>query len=96
MSKRKQYLPKQKVKLILEALTYPDGISAFCRKNGITENMFYNWKEKLLSNADIVFNQKKRVSSFESHLKEIISKKDKIISALAEENIELKKTLEIR
>ncbi len=95
MSKRKHYLPKQKIKLVFEALTYPDGISAFCRKNGITENLFYNWKDKLFSNADIVFNQKKKISSAESHLNEIIFKKDKIISALAEENIELKKNFGI-
>ena len=91
MSKRKQYSPKQKVKLVLEALTYPDGISAFCRKNGITENMFYKWKDKLLSNADVVFNRKKESSNKENYLKELLSKKDKIISALAEENVELKK-----
>jgi len=91
MSKRKQYSAKQKVKLVLEALSYPDGISAFCRKNGITEAMFYNWKDKLYSKADIVFNQKKQYTNKENYLKEIIAKKDKIISALAEENIELKK-----
>ena len=34
MSKRKQYSPKQKINLVLNALSYPDGISAFCRKNG--------------------------------------------------------------
>jgi len=91
MSKRKQYSAKQKVKLVIEALSYPDGISAFCRKTGITDAMFYNWKDKLLSSADNVFNQKKKSTSTENHLKELLTRKDKIISALAEENIELKK-----
>jgi len=95
MSRRKSYSSKQKVKLVLEALSYPDGLSAFCRKHGITENMFYRWKDKLLSNADSVFLSNKKNVNKISKLKEIIANKDAIISEIVEENLNLKKNFSL-
>ena len=42
MSKKNQdYSSKFKVDFVLKALSYPDGVAAYCRKMGIKENRFY-------------------------------------------------------
>jgi len=34
-----------------------DGIAAYCRRKGISDVLFYQWKKQLLNNADSVFNK---------------------------------------
>jgi transposase-like protein len=85
------YSPEQKVKMILEGLTYPDGIGAYCRKSGISDVLFYKWKKQLIDNAKVIFKPKQKENALEIRLKEQIIKKDSIISELASENINLKK-----
>ena len=92
MSKEKRhYSNEQKVRMILEGLSYPDGIAAYCRSKGIKDTLFYKWKNQLLSNANAVFSPGKKETSKELRMKEELIKKDSIISELVEENIELKK-----
>jgi transposase-like protein len=89
--KKNTYTPEMKAKMILEGLTYPDGISAYCRKTGIKDTLFYKWKTQLIINAHEVFKPKQKVTTQEQRLSEEIMKKDRIISELVEENINLKK-----
>jgi len=88
---RKKHSPQAKVKMVLEGLTYPDGIMAYCRKTGISDVLFYKWKKQLVENASAVFRNNKKTKSIEESLRKTIDKKDKIISELVEENIDLKK-----
>ena len=91
MSLRKKYKSEEKIKMILEAISYPDGQAAYFRKKGITENLFYKWKNQLLSQADKVFQPKHKETNREQQLKSELLKKDQIISSLVEENLKLKK-----
>jgi transposase-like protein len=77
--------------MVLEAMAYSDGKSAYCRQKGITENLFYKCKNQLLDQADKVFSPKQKETSREQQLKTELVKKDQIISSLVEENLELKK-----
>jgi transposase-like protein len=89
---RNIYTSKQKVKIVIEGLSYPDGIQAYCRKRGIRDALFYKWKNQIQDKAENVFqrtNKKEKLK--ETHLQSIIDRKDKIISELVEENINLKK-----
>jgi len=88
---KNKFSPKDKVKMILEGLSYPDGIQAYCRKTGIRDGLYYKWKNQLVDNAANVFEKTSKPNKTEEHLKAVINKKDKIISELVEENIELKK-----
>lgn len=90
---RKKYSSQAKVKIVLEGLAYPDGIQSYCRKMGIRDVMFYKWKKQIYERADSVFENQKKPDSVKQRLKETIDKKDKIISALVEENITLKKNI---
>ncbi len=93
--KNNSYSAEFKTKFVMEALAYPDGISVYCRSKGIKENRFYAWKKTMINNASKTFQnesikEKNQIEKF----KNLISKKDKIISFMTEENIELKKKME--
>lgn len=45
---RKQYSPKEKIRIILERLRGEATISELCRREGITESLYYNWSKEYL------------------------------------------------
>jgi len=93
MSKKKQdYSSKFKVDFVLKALSYPDGVAAYCRKMGIKENRFYTWRQMLIENSDAIFQRKskkegRRIQNLEEQLKQ----KTESIAALSEMLLEAKK-----
>ena len=92
--KKSYYSPKQKVQLVLEGLRDPEGISAFCRRQGISEASFYKWQKQLLENADSLFEKPSKSSEKKiNRLEQEIQRKDKIIAIVTEEALELKKKL---
>ncbi len=50
---KSNYSSRFKVQTVLEGLKNPDGISSFCRRKGISEQSFYNWRKQILSKADL-------------------------------------------
>jgi len=78
MGKHKKRSPEEKLEIVLEALQN-DNISETCRKYGIYENQFYQWKKRLLNSADKVYQSKR--------------KKDPEKEKLKDENKRLKKTI---
>lgn len=89
--KRTKYTPEQKLKMVLESLTYPDGIGAYCRTKGIRDTQIYKWKEQLEQRANEVFGPRKNDSGNEAAYLSKLARKDEIISELVSENIDLKK-----
>ena len=77
MSKKKQdYSSEFKVKFVFEAMQYPDGITAYCRKNGIPESRFYIWKDTILKKSNDIFKRpSKRESNEINRLKLMLQKK---------------------
>lgn len=91
---RKKYSSEFKVRTVLEGLKSPDGIAAFCRREGIRESQFYKWQKQMLANADALFEEVPRSAARQiSELQEEINRKDHIIAAVTEEALELKKKL---
>lgn len=89
---KQKYSPSYKVRTVLEGLKSPDGIAAYCRRQGISEVQFYQWQKQLIDNADSVFNRvPKSFKSKIANLEEELRRKDQIIAAVTEEAIELKK-----
>ena len=91
MNKRIKYAPEQKLKMVLESLTYPDGMGAYCRSKGIRDTQIYKWKEQLQVRANEVYGTKKTNNSIETDYQAKLARKDEIISELVSENIDLKK-----
>jgi len=46
---------KEKLKIVLEGIEN-DNVAEVCRRHGIYESQYYDWKRKLLDAADEVFN----------------------------------------
>ena len=91
---KEKYQANFKVRTVLEGLKSPDGISAYCRRQGISEAQFYQWQKQILENADALFtrppkNADKKITQLEEELK----RKDQIIAVVTEEALELKKKL---
>ena len=79
---------------VLEGLRDPDGIAAYCRRNGISDVSFYQWQKQMLANADALFDKppKSAVKRIE-RLEQALQRKDRIIAIVTEEALELKKKL---
>jgi len=92
---KNQYNAKKKVAIVLEGLSYPDGIQAYCRNKGIRDGLFYSWKKQIQNNAENLFKKPDKPKSTEKKLKQKLDKKEEIISVLLEENITLKKNFGI-
>ena len=59
MNERRRFSPEEKMMIVLEGINGTIEKSELCRKYQITTMMFYNWKEKLLENSAIVFDDKR-------------------------------------
>lgn len=91
---KQKYIPGYKVQTVLEGLKSPDGISAFCRRKGISEVQFYQWQKQMISNADSTFEKVSKATQHKiARLEEEIKRKDQIIALVTEEALDLKKKL---
>ena len=91
---KQKYTSSFKVRTILEGLKSPDGIAAYCRRQGISEVQFYQWQKQIIQNADSIFAKvPKSVERKIASLEETIKRKDQIIAVVTEEALELKKKL---
>jgi len=83
-----------KVKAVFEALKDPDGIAAYCRRKGLSDALIYKWQSQMISNADSLFDvPSKAVKNKIQKLEEKLQDKDRVIAAVTEEALELKKKL---
>jgi transposase len=91
---KNKYTSRFKVEAVLEGLRDPDGIAAYCRRNGISDVSFYQWQKQMLANADALFDKppKSAVKRIE-RLEQALQRKDRIIAIVTEEALELKKKL---
>ena len=91
---KEKYRANFKVRTVLEGLKSPDGISAYCRRHGISEAQFYQWQKQILENADALFTrQPKNADKKITQLEEELKRKDQMIAVVTEEALELKKNL---
>ena len=45
---RKQYSAEEKIRIVLEGLRGEESIAALCRREGISESLYYNWSKEFL------------------------------------------------
>jgi transposase-like protein len=44
---RKHYSAEEKIRIVLEGLRGEDSIAELCRREGIAQNLYYRWVERL-------------------------------------------------
>ena len=57
MAHRKQWPPQEKLNIVLQDLSGNVKISELCNDHVITQAMFYNWKNLLLSQGSKIFER---------------------------------------
>ena len=95
---RRHYSPDQKFKIIKEQMTSKSSVSEICKKYDISPTAFYKWQEKFLKSALDGFKKSDDGPTKEELRKiEELEKKNtrmqSVITEIAQENIELKKSL---
>jgi transposase len=92
--KRRKWSSSEKLRIVLAGLQADTKIAELCRREGITANQFYQWKDRLLGSAGKIFEGKTAGPSVEQDraATELRRMKD-VIAEITAENLELKKTL---
>lgn len=91
MAKHKEYTPEFKMKVALEAAQNTEGVSDIAGKYQVHHRQVIDWKKRLLSNAEVVFERRPREEGQANKREEELLKK---IGQLSMENDWLKKKLE--
>jgi transposase-like protein len=88
--KRRKWGAAEKLRIVLGGLQADTKVSELCRREGITANQYYQWKDRLLGSAGKIFASKAvEQERSEAQLRRL---KD-VIAEITAENLELKKTL---
>ena len=93
---RKQYSGEEKIRIVLDGLRGEESVAELCRREGITESMYYRWSKEFLEagKARLVGNTKRQATS--SEVKELRSENEQLKQLVAElslKNRVLKKSL---
>ena len=83
---KKKWPARQKFKIVMEGLKGKPVID-ICNDYGISQSMYYRWKDQFLDNGHDVFEMDKRTTK-ETRL---IRENSKLKQCLAESTLELKK-----
>lgn len=88
--KHNQYSSEFKMKIALEAIENKEGVSAIAGKYQIHHRQVIDWKKRLLSNAELIFERRAREEEQANKREEELLKK---VGQLSMENDWLKKKL---
>ena len=94
---RQRISPEKKYEIVKDTLMGKGSVSEVCRKHGISTSMFYKWQQKFFDGALQALksheNNEKLISKREEKLLQENQRLKAVISELAAENLELKKSL---
>ena len=89
MKVRKKWNSNQKAKIVMEGLKGRPVVD-ICNDYGMSQTLYYKWKEKFLAGAADIFESKQR----DSKEMRLLRENNKLKQCLAEVTLELKKTEE--
>lgn len=87
MSAKKQWTGREKLAIVLQGLKGDRGISELCNEHGITQGMYYKWRDQLLSDGAKLFER-----GGVDHVRERLEHENrKLKETIGELTVELKK-----
>jgi transposase len=86
MSKRK-ISPQDKLRVVLEGMSGKRPLAEICNDYGISQSLYYQWRDKLLSNGDKVFKR----GGIDKEQERLSRENRKLKETIGELTIELKK-----
>jgi transposase len=91
--KRKRWSAAEKLRIVLIGMEPGVEVSDLCRREGLSPNMYYQWKRVLLGAAERIFEKKAtKPTAREERLSEALNRAKEVIVEITSENLELKKT----
>lgn len=94
--RRKTFTPDEQLAIVLEGLRGETEVSALCRRQGISTNRYYKWRDRVLRGAkEALVPRRGRPKGHGEleRLKEQLQRKDTIIAEITEEILKVKKGL---
>ena len=92
--KRRKWSAAEKLRIVLAGLQADTKVAELCRREGITANQFYQWKDRLLGSAAKVFEGKEPgPSADQARVASELRRMKDVVAEITAENLELKKTL---
>jgi transposase len=93
---RKKYSAEEKIRIVLEGLRGDESIAELCRREGISQSMYYKWSKEFMEAGKqrLAGNTKRQADS--SEVKELRKQNDQLkelVAELALKNKVLKKSL---
>lgn len=87
MSAKKQWSGKEKLTIVLHGLRGDRSVSELCNDHGITQSMYYKWRDQLLSDGAKLFDR-----GGVDHARERLERENrKLKETIGELTVELKK-----
>jgi transposase len=93
---RKQYSGEEKIRIVLDGLRGEESVSELCRREGITESLYYRWSKEFLEagKGRLIGNNKRQATSDEvKGLRQENEQLKQLVAELALKNRVLKKSL---
>ena len=88
MGTKKQWTGQEKLAIVLQGLKGECSISELCNEHGITQGMYYKWRDQLLTDGAKLFDR-----GGVDHIRERLERDNrKLKETIGELTIELKKT----
>jgi transposase len=88
MSQKTSHSIEEKLSIVLEGLKEQSSVSEICRKHGISQSLYYKWRDKFLEGGKKALNGKKELSANKSseakieELERVIGKQTVVIEVL--------------
>ena len=93
---RRKYSGEEKIRIVVEGLRGEESIAALCRREGISESLYYKWSKEFLEagKARLIGDTKRQASSREvEDLRQQNEQLKQLVAELALKNRVLKKSL---
>ena len=91
---RRKYSGEEKIRIVVEGLRGEESIAALCRREGISQSLYYKWSKEFLEagKARLIGNTKRQASSREvEELRQQNEQLKQLVAELALKNRVLKK-----
>ena len=93
---RRKYSGEERIRIVVEGLRGEESIAALCRREGISESLYYKWSKQFLEagKARLIGDTKRQASSREvEELRQQNEQLKQLVAELALKNRVLKKSL---
>ena len=92
---KRKFTPEEKVRIVLEGLRGDVGVSAVCRRYGISTTVYYQWRDRLVQSAKEGFGRKGRghEEGQVRKLQQELVRKDQVIAEITGEILKVKRGL---